>query len=222
MDHICFDIETIPQQAPLSIIQEEELEKKMQWRIASTTTPKELDELRRKTMGTNPYFGEIVCIGMYRKNNTSGKMQEGETALVGTETQILDKFWSIISKFNGTYLSYNGLGFDVPFIKVRSMINTIKPTNTNFLNTKRFSAWPHHDVAMLLADWDKFKMVSLRLACEVMGIPSPKEGEIKAENVEQAFKDGNIQGIADYCSADTRTTYQLFDLQRQYMPKTKY
>ncbi len=224
MDHICFDIETIPQQTAMSKIQNEEFDRRLAYRIKDTTTPEELHDLRRKAMATNPFFGEIMCIGMYRKHNNNGSMEDGETVLTGTETQILSNFWKVIKDFKGLFIHYNGLGFDIPFVIIRSMILGLKPSNDLFLNLRRFTTWPHHDVAMVLANWDKYGMVSLRLACDMMGIPSPKEGEIKAENVEKAYKDGNIKGIGEYCLADTKSTYALFDIQKQYISqsKTKY
>ena len=147
-------------------------------------------------MGTNPFFGEIVCIGIRQVNDTG---QFDERAIVGTEKEILCEFWRILSKFQrGIFISYNGIAFDVPFILKRSMFHGLTPTNKLFLDKRRFSKFPHFDVKLVFSDFDRYQGCTLRLACEHMGIESPKEGEIKAEDVAQAFEDGKINEIAEY------------------------
>ena len=118
--------------------------------------------------------------------------------------------------FKGVFVSYNGLDFDVPFILMRSIKYDIEPSNTDFTNTRRFSQYPHYDVMHWAASWDRFKIVSLRALADFMGLPSPKEGEIEACNVYQAFQDGRIDEIAEYCLKDTEVTLKTFVKLKKY------
>lgn len=205
---ITFDIETIPQRAPLSLTQQEELAKKLQRMQAGKIEEIDQEASTSLIMGTSPYFGEIITIGLLFDD---GMGNTSELALVGEEKEILENFWNMIkSHKSALFISYNGLSFDVPFIVKRSMHWGILPTNQTFLNTKRFQKYPHFDVKDIISDFDKFAAPSLRLACDLFGIPSPKEEEIKAENVAQAFAQGRIKEIAEYCKRDIVATYELY------------
>ena len=213
MNTLTFDIETIPQEE-LSEIHEEELEKKLQSYIRyNQPSEEELPAARSMLMGTNPFFGEIVAIGV---KQTMGTGQYDEKCIVGTEKQILCEWWRLLSKFQGLFISYNGIPFDVPFILKRSMVHKLTPTNKMFLDTRRFSKWPHFDAKLVMSDFDRYQGCTLRLACEHIGIKSPKEGEIAAKDVAQAFKDGRIKEIAEYCMRDVEATYGLYDVLRKY------
>ena len=214
MNTLTFDIETIPQKN-ISDIHEEELQKKIKSYLKYNDTPPEgMDEVRRLLMGTNPFFGEIVCIGL-KQINTTG--QYDERALVGTEKDILCEFWRILSKFQrGLFISYNGISFDVPFILKRSMVHQLTPTNKLFLDTRRFSKFPHFDVKLVLSDFDRYQGCTLRLACEHLGVPSPKEGDIAAKDVAQAYEDGRIKEIAEYCLRDVTATYEAYKITKKF------
>lgn len=204
MKAISFDIETIPQPEELSEIQQAELDKKVKRKIANTDM--EEDEARSLIMGTSPYFGKIICIGMYRVMDNEKKT----AALTGPEDVILKNFWTAIDNFGGIFVSYNGIKFDVPFIVKRSMKHEISPTNPNFMETNPYNTFPHFDVQRVLANFDRYNMVTLRLACDLLDVPSPKEGDIKAKDVEKAYHNGRIQDIADYCVRDVISTFEVY------------
>lgn len=206
MESLTFDIETRPQQGQLSEIQEEELSKKL-GRYLDRHPQADKDEARRLLMGTSPYFGEIVVIGLLKEVNG----QTDTLALDGSETEILTRFWEIVGKHRGVFISYNGLSFDVPFIINRSLACQTPPSNADFINTRRYSKYPHFDVKEVIADWDRFAAPTLRLACELTGVKSPKEGEVKAEEVEKvSLQPGGIKKIADYCIRDVQSTYEVY------------
>jgi 3'-5' exonuclease len=211
MDTLTLDIETIPQQTKLSEIAEEELQKKINRQKESDESP---EELKNRVMATSPYFGEIICIGLMKTND---KGQFEKLGLIGEEKEILIKFWNIVKNhYYGLYVSYNGLGFDVPFIVKRSMMHKILPTSKDFTDTRRFQKHPHFDVMNHISDYDRYAAPTLRLACDFLGIPSPKEGDIAAKDVYTAFKAGRIEAIKDYCLRDVEATYKAYDIVRRY------
>lgn len=214
MNVVSFDIETVPQEN-LSEIQIEEVDRKVANYLDKN--PKvDLEEARNLIMGTSPFFGEIITIGMYLKEDRYGG-QEGSVALVGEEHEILSEFWENLNTFKGLFVSFNGLSFDVPFILKRSMKHKIKPTNAAFLNTYRFQKTPHFDVKEIVSDFDRWNAPTLQLTCDLLGIASPKDGDIKAKEVYAAYKAGRIQEIAAYCERDVKATYLCYkELQGYY------
>lgn len=221
MHTLTYDIETIPQQAPLSDIQQQELNKQLEktYKRNPDWDDKEKEGFKRLIMATNPFYGEIVCIGLHK---TTGDLYDS-TALKGEENYILTRFWKILGSFQGLFISFNGLNFDVPFILKRSMKYGILPTNNDFLDLKRFSRKPHFDTKLVIGDWDKYAPGTLRLVCDYLGIASPKEGDVKAENIEEEFKKGKIDAIAEYCLRDVRATHAVYNLLVKYQHKfTKY
>jgi len=209
LETLTFDIETIPQQQPLTDIQQEELNKQLDkaYKRNPEWNDTEKEKFKKLFMATNPFFGEIVCIGLYKTVNN----MHDSTSLIGSEKYILERFWNILKTFRGIYISFNGINFDVPFILKRSMAHSLKPTSNSFVDLKRFSTKPHFDVKLIFGDWDKYAVGTLRLVCEHLGIESPKEGVVKAENVENEYKLGNINEIADYCLKDVMATYQAYE-----------
>lgn len=210
---LSFDIETIPTQKPLSEAQQEEFEKRMTAQIKKrfpegySLSQDEYSNLRGLVMATTPYLGEIVVIGLY---GVDGEQRQ-EMALTGSEPEILNQFWNILRQWEGSFCSFNGLEFDTPFIVRRSMYHNIKPTNNRFLDLKRYSKWPHFDVKMVMGDYDKYASGKLSLVCDFLGVPSPKEGEVNGSQVEQAFLDGKINLIAEYCLRDVKATYECYN-----------
>lgn len=212
MQTLTFDIETIPQENPTDI-QIEEILRKI--KNAKDKDP-ELSEhaLKNKIMSTSPYFGKIVCIGLHIIGpfETSGST----TSLIGSESDILKSFWNILKDKNLTYVSYNGLSFDVPFIVKRSMHHGIKVTNRSFLNLKRFQTSPHFDVKEIISSWDRYAAPTLHLACDLVGVPTPKSGDVKADGVYDAYKAGEIDKIAEYCVKDVEATYAVYKALQGY------
>ena len=214
MDILVFDIETIPQQSELSKAQETHLDKQLTKRLGKDyLDDPDYEETKRLIMGTTPYLGEICCIGI-KKVLSNGQFDN--VALKGAEPDILTRWWGIVSKHRGQYVHYNGLGFDVPWIIKRSMFHGIRPTSKDFLELRRFQKYPHFDIQQILADWDRFNIISLDLACDFLGVPSPKEGEIAAKDVAQAYADGKIDQIAEYCLRDVESTHQVYKIVTSY------
>jgi len=216
---VVFDIETIPQTI-LTKTQTYELEKRFKKsRLFEQVLKTEIDlaqatiSAKKQFMAVSPYFGEIICIGLYWPES------DRQEVLIGNEADILRKFWDRINAndFSGNFITFNGLSFDVPFIIRRSMKHKILPTNEKFLDTYRFQKQPHRDVYLMITGYDRDFPCNLDLACDTYDIPSPKHGEVRADNVYEYYLKGEIQKIADYCLRDVISTYQLFEVARKYI-----
>jgi len=221
---IVFDIETIPKQTPLTSYQKEYYDKKYRNALSYGGVTQEEDQdnnnkLSKKTMALSPHLGKIVCIGLL------DTATDETHSLHGDELEMLSNFWKIIEK-EEQFVSFNGIDFDVPYIVFRSAYYRItipRPHNVphKFLTRTRFTQKPHFDLMKWTSDWDKYSSLTLSMVCGMLGIESPKEGEIKAENVADAFAQGKIQQIMEYCIRDVRATWKAARIWSGYMPNQK-
>ena len=208
-----YDIETIPQQPGEFPEELEDLITRKLDRAIKMNPTVDVDSERRKIMATDPFLGRIICIGMYLpKSDTQISLVED------TEKALLEKFWKVIAQFDGLYVGFNSVRFDAPFIVRRSLVNRVKPSNPTFLQFNKYDPFPpHFDVMLQLAGRDGF--ISLKNTCAILGIASPKDGEIKADGVENAWKAGRIKEIAEYCLRDVVATHKAFEIVYNYVGK---
>lgn len=206
---ITFDIETIPQEN-LTALQEEELNKK----FLNSNSP-QTEDYKVLLASTNPLLGQIVCIGVVTYDPNT--LKKSSYYIAGPEREILQDFWKIIEHDKGnTYISFNGVNFDAPFIIKRSMHHKIPATSKNFMDLRRYQTWPHFDVKAVFNNYDSYVSGTLATICEFLGVDSPKNGEIKGNNVYEAYKKGRIQEIGEYCIKDVIATYECYDIIKNY------
>lgn len=221
---LVFDIETIPSRKKLGKKSYAEYKKLMAAQIkkhypTGQCTYSEAKKLRGLVMATSPFLSEIIVIGLHMVKD--GRSESIAIVNDSSEKSVLERFWEIVAKFpsNGLFVSFNGLEFDVPLIIKKSMLHRIPITNNKFLDQKRFSTAPHFDVRLVFGNHDKFAQGSLDLICEFLNVPSPKEGEVKASDIESAFNSGKLKEIAEYCVRDVEATYKVFEILFQYAYK---
>lgn len=210
MNTLTFDIETIPSRQPLSSVLEEALQQKI-LREQTYNTVDSYDTIRKKIMATNPVYGEIVTIGVQLNDMAP-------YAIIGDEDEILSKFWELLKNFNGLFIHFNGLRFDIPFILTRSQHYKLLPTNDNFKVRRRFSYFPHFDCYAAATDWyDSGKTINLKTLCDFLSVKGSKDGEVVAANVADYIAQGRIDLVAEYCKQDVRATKAVYDIQKHYV-----
>jgi len=215
MAYLILDIETIPRN-PIDDTVEEVISQKTQARIERTgDDPQNAESLIRST---SPFFGQVLCIGM-RWLQDNGQTKD-KVICEENEEATLNAFFNIInhpSSRGVRFVHYNGMGFDIPFLLVRSAHYGIEINNYNFKDLRRFSYKSHIDVMMYLCNWNSYNSVSMDIACRSFGIQSPKEGEVKGDTVAIAFEEGNIDAVNEYVMRDVEATHQLFNKLKQYI-----
>ncbi|HEX6989785.1 MAG TPA: ribonuclease H-like domain-containing protein [Bacillota bacterium] len=133
--------------------------------------------------------------------------EDGALIYRGPETRILEEFWRYVEEGAGTLITFNGRGFDGPFLMLRSAILGIAPSRN--LVPYRYSLKDHCDLAEVLTFYGVRKRDSLHFWCRQFGIPSPKDS-MDGSGVEQAFRQGRLDDIARYCLQDVRATAELY------------
>jgi DNA polymerase elongation subunit (family B) len=182
------------------------------------------DFLRRKAGGSfSPYTGKIVVVAMLNPDTGKGgvwyeaaercevKSDDGLFDFVGcAEKEMLSEFWAALSKFDRV-VTFNGRTFDGPFLSVRSAIHGLLPSK-NLLGY-RYSMETHVDLLEVLTFQgavSRDQTPTLHSACVAFGIPSPKSEEMHGYAVGDAYREGRLAEIADYCRRDVEATAALY------------
>lgn len=189
-------------------------------------TDDEKEEIKDR-LSFYPLTAEIVTIGLLEPDSQKGfvffqttgnpllPFEEDDILYeTGTEEEIIRKFWNIIKQYR-QFITFNGRGFDCPFILVRTAVNKIKPTKDLMPNR-------YGDTHIDLLDQLTFfgasrRRFNLDMWCRTFGIKSPKEGGITGYEVKDLFKAGRCLDIARYCVGDLRATRELLSYWETYM-----
>ncbi len=150
-------------------------------------------------------FSRIVCIGLLV---FSDAMQyHGAVGWYGThEQELLRRFWARLGKLRPSlFITYNGLGFDLPFLKKRSIIHRVKPSME--ISLARFRTDPVYDVMAVWSNWDTRGWVKLDVLARVLQVET-KSGSGK--QVAERWAQGQKREIAEYCLRDTYVTYACY------------
>ena len=203
-----FDIETLPT-----------TDKKVIERIAASIKPpakytkkESIDtwmaenyelELKEKihATGMQAAYGSVACIGW------SHRIGIDCVGMNMTESQCIRYFYDAIEDHD-TFSGHNIAGFDLKFLKQRSMILGIKPPK-NILKAMNAKPWDDciKDI-MLMWDLDKNKMASLDMMCWWFGVKHgmpDMDGSMVAETWPV-----DPQKVIDYCISDVKAEREIY------------
>lgn len=216
---VVFDVETIGYNFDKDL---DEVQKEYLLKFAKT---EEEIEAVKEGLGLFPVSGKIVAIAMYNIESGKGAVfytpsegkfkreeieEDSAKYFACDEKEILEKFWETIVKYE-RYITFNGRGFDVPFVRIRSAILGVKcPIE---LMTPRFKSDykknPHIDLLEELTFAGTIKKFNLDFYCKAFGIQSPKES-VNGHEVPRMIKEGRGLDVARYCYGDVVATAELF------------
>lgn len=213
MSSIVFDIETMA--FPLE--QFDEVQREYLFKFAKTEEERDAEILK---MSLSPLTAQIIAIGMYNPESNAGKVlyqsstpeqfvsEDGKVEYIaGDERQILRTFWDDVRKYD-QFITYNGRGFDCPFILIRSAIMGIPATRN--LAPYRYKSDEHCDLLDQLTFYGATRKFSLDFFCKAFGIRSPKSDGITGLDLGSMFKAGKYREIAQYCIGDVIATAALY------------
>jgi len=224
---LVFDIETVPAIDPLAV--PESVAR------AISRAAERHDGDRDKVMGLSPYYGKVVSLAFGEGETRAGEDENnagdaeptvfvvppdasgGEPTASAprlpssmramSEVELLRAFWHLADAAE-LVVTFNGRGFDVPFLVTRSLILGV-PARVDLLSSP-FSLRPHLDLYRLLGHGrGGIGGTSLDVACWALGIASPK-GAMDGSMVAPAYARGDIEAIATYNAADVRATAAVY------------
>jgi DNA polymerase elongation subunit (family B) len=181
----------------------------------------------KEGLGFSPLTGEVVAIGMLNPDTDRGVVyyqspevlqapleEEGIEYIADTEAGILKRFWETVRHYD-QIITFNGRGFDAPFLLIRSAVHKIRPTKELMPNRYKLL---HADLLDLLTFYGSVRRkFSLHMWCNAFGIKSPKEEGITGYEVPELFKQQQYLTIARYCVGDLYATKELFEYWDRYV-----
>ena len=185
----------------------------------------------------NPLLGQCITIGLYTVEQKYGAalyIAKEELEEITTlddmrlkyraftdEAAMFRQFWKILeeNKFT-TMVTFNGRGFDCPFLMLRSAVLGIRPSVNLMAGTRwdfKVGSTEHIDLIDKLSfniGFDRAgaaRRFNLDFYTKAFGVPSPKSGGITGHDVPVFYKDGKMREIAEYCLRDVRATADLYE-----------
>jgi len=185
-----------------------------------------------------PLTARVVCIAMLNADSLRGQVlftaddfeEEGEGAAVEfvpcvDEPELLAAFWDVAKRYDSV-VTFNGRGFDVPFIYLRSAVLNVPITRKDWLGY-RYAIEPHCDLAEQLTFYGvsgregAARRFNLDFYCKVFGIESPKSHGVTGMDVTRLLEEGRQREIAEYCLRDVRATAELYRIWRDRLSGIK-
>jgi predicted PolB exonuclease-like 3'-5' exonuclease len=135
-----------------------------------------------------------------------------------SEPEIIQRFFDGIEEYTPDLVSWNGGGFDLPVLHYRAMrYGIVAPRYwesgdedqafryNNYLNRYHTR---HLDLMDVLSSFQSRARVGLQAMASLLGFPG-KLG-MSGDKVWEAYLDGQIEHIRNYCETDVLNTYLVF------------
>ncbi len=234
---VVFDLETVGLSA------EELGEHRLAYLMRGAESDEEQESVASR-FALNPFTAKIVTIGagvydvstsgsvdvvregvlQMTHDGREGKEQlsDGTTMALGDEKSVINGFWSLLEHYRGAHLvSFNGRGFDAPFLMLRSAVHRIRPIRDLMSGTK-FNYPLHTDLADELAFYSFSKdgpsrRFNFDFYMKSFGLTSPKEEGVDGSMVGDLFAKGEERVIAEYCLRDVRATLDLYMFWNEFL-----
>lgn len=207
-----FDIETVRQNKELNTDSREF--KLYQYKIRGRETDilpdvaTTVENYARKA-ALNPVYGKIISITIGSINGDKIRLK----SFYGDEKDIIEKFYELVASLNGYLLCGWNQEFDIPYTRKRAAALGV----TNFLpdkcgNDAGERPWSVKGLLDLmgLVKGIGFYNDSLDEIAYLLGIDSPKEGDITGAGVSEAYYAGLLDDIVAYNRRDVITLANIY------------
>ncbi len=134
------------------------------------------------------------------------------------EREIIQRFFDGIEKYSPMLVSWNGSGFDLPVLHYRALRHGVRAARywdtgdddrdfrwNNYLNRFHFR---HLDLMDIISGYQARAAAPLDEIATVLGFPG-KMG-MSGAHVWEAFLEGDLRGIRNYCETDVLNTYLVY------------
>ena len=177
-------------------------------------------QLRRQQSGgefLRLHLHRIVAISAVLRTRDQFKVWSLGTPESG-ERDLLERFYSGIERYTPRLVSWNGSGFDLPVIHYRSLLYDIDAAHywetgqndQSFRYNNYLSRYHerHTDLMDVLAGYQPRASAPLDEIAGLCGFPG-KMG-MSGGKVWEAFQEGRLQSIREYCETDVLNTYLVY------------
>jgi len=220
MNRVVFDIESLAY--PLESFDAEQQE----YLTKFVKNEEELEDAKLK-MNLSPLTAQLLAIGMLNPDTKRGKVlfqsdvkenylsEDGMVEFIATDEKgILSVFWEDIKRYN-QFITFNGRGFDSPFLILRSAMLGVKPSRN--LLPYRYDPKIHCDLLDQLTFYGAFRRYSLDFYCKAFDIKSPKSDGVTGLDMKKLYEEKRFKEIAEYCIGDVIATAELYRIWNEYV-----
>jgi DNA polymerase elongation subunit (family B) len=232
MPRLVFDIETsgLPVEN-FDAVQQEYLFREAEKLTDETERAERRCEIARM-LNLWPLTARVVCIAMVNVDSGRGRVlftaedyeepaaQPGPVEFIPCvdEAEMLTAFWDAAKHYD-TVITFNGRGFDIPFLYLRSALLNVPISRKDWLGY-RFQNDPHCDLADQLTFYagsrdGAGRRFNLDFYCKAFGIESPKSQGISGMDINNLMAQGRYRDIAEYCLRDVQATVRLYQIWRE-------
>ena len=186
-----------------------------------------------------PFTAQVVCVAMLNAESLRGQVlfladDFEEDAVEGgpvefmpcaDEVELLTAFWDVAKHYDEV-VTFNGRGFDVPFLYLRSAVLNVPISKKNWLGY-RYATDPHCDLAEQFTFYNvsgregAARKFNLDFYCKAFGIESPKAHGVTGMDVSTLMAEGKFREIAEYCLRDVRATVELYRVWKERLSGIK-
>ncbi len=226
---LVFDIETIPDAQGLRTLLD----------LPTDASDEDVVNLalhqRRQEKGT-----EFLPLHLHKICAISCALRQGDQFRIWTlgeeessEAEVIQRFFDGIEKYTPQIISWNGSGFDLPVLHYRGLMHGVNASRywdlgqddkefkwNNYISRYHMR---HLDLMDVMAMYSPRANAPLDDLAKLCGFPG-KLG-MDGSKVWDAFKDGKLKDIRDYCETDVANThlvYLRFQLMRGYLTQAAY
>jgi predicted PolB exonuclease-like 3'-5' exonuclease len=211
---LVFDIETVPDIDGLRLLRDVPPE------LSDRDVAAMAFQLRRQSAGH-----DFLPLHLHRVIVVSCALRERDTFKVWSiggggesEAEIIQRFFDGIEKYTPQLVSWNGGGFDLPVLHYRGLVNGARAPrywdtgddDREFRYNNYISRYHmrHCDLMDLLALYQGRAVAPLDEIAQLIGLPG-KLG-MDGSQVWDAYQEGRIADIRNYCETDVVNTYLVF------------
>ena len=238
---LVFDIET----SALPLAQFDEVQQEYLFREALNLPDPEARQKRHEEILRQfnlwPFTAQVVCIAMLNADSSRGQVlfvaedfEEPEEAAANgpvqftacaEEGELLAEFWKVARHYD-SIVTFNGRGFDVPFVYLRSAILNVPVSQKGWLGY-RYQTEPHCDLMEQLTFYGvsgrdgAARRFNLDFYCKAFGIESPKSHGVTGMDVNRLLEEKRFREIAEYCLRDVEATVLLYKIWKERLGGVK-
>jgi 3'-5' exonuclease len=186
-----------------------------------------------------PFTAQVVCVAMLNVDSQRGQVLfiaedcDDETkesdpvkfVPCADEAELLAAFWDVAKHYD-EIVTFNGRGFDVPFLYLRSAQLNVPISKKNWLGY-RYAVEPHCDLAEQFTFYGvsgrdgAARKFNLDFYCKAFGIDSPKAHGVTGMDVSTLLAAKESHEIAEYCLRDVRATVELYRIWKERLAGIK-
>lgn len=207
---ITFDLETIADKTVIPFLPPVEPDSRLKDSVKIQASIEKKEGERFSKLGLDPTTARICCFGWHDGEKTNHIMLRDETN--SAEFDLLHQVWEVLSKANH-FITFNGNGFDIPMLKMRSLINRVRPSVN--IATKKWRIDNHTDVRAVLNNWDNYAKGTLDFYSKLLLGKSSKE-QFDGSMVQDMWDMKLYKDIGKYCESDVLGTYEIYQLLLKY------